>query len=257
MPDPRTLGAVALVVSITAAAYPAASLVIKRLGFDQKAGTRSSNPSVALLVAAAFNLVIAGAALAVYVLVGHRRLSAMGFHLTGNDTGVGLAIVAFTGVLAWLFVGSRVEARSPSAPLLGPVVIGLTAAAFQEEVVFRGFIVSLLRPDGWVVAILVSTLLFTLVHFLTTQVTWHRTLKWLLGGVSLFTVYYISGSVWAATVAHLARNLANALLLLEIPGASLVRLRTRVSEGYHTVYTLVWSIGTILLAITWHSLGHA
>lgn len=252
MPALRTPGAIVLVFAMTAAAYPAAARVIMRFGFDQRTGAGAGISSLALLVSAAFNLAIVGAACAIYVFVARRGLGAMGFRFGARDAGFCAVAAGLTGVLAWGFVRTRIEGPGSVAPLLGTVVVALAVAALQEEVVFRGFMVSLLRPTGWAAALLVSTVLFTVVHFLTTQVTGYRTLNWTLGGVSLFAVYFVSGSVWVAVGVHLARNLANSLVLFGIPGVSMVRLRAPLSERSRAIYTLLWSLGIVVLAIAWY-----
>lgn len=49
-------------------------------------------------------------------------------------------------------------------------------------------------------------------------------------------MYFASRSVWVAAAGHFARNLANSLALLDIPGVSPISLRTLLSERSKTVY---------------------
>lgn len=54
--------------------------------------------------------------------------------------------------------------------------------------------------------------------------------------------------LWVATAVHLARNAANSLLLFGVPGVSVVRLPTPLSERARSTYTVVLSVSVVALA---------
>lgn len=142
-------------------------------------------------------------------------LAALGFSLSGRD-----AAVAFLSTLGLAFAVSRRSGASPAPSralehrlTLVSGAAALFCAALMEEVLFRAYFLENLRGLGTVSAVLVSSGLFTVIHFLTNKVTPASTFGWMVGGVSLAAVYLLSCSVLVVTFAHLARNLGNALFV--------------------------------------------
>jgi membrane protease YdiL (CAAX protease family) len=113
--------------------------------------------------------------------------------------------------------------------------------------------VTLLRPYGWLLALLVSATLFTLVHFVTSRVTWRQAVSWFIGGISLFIIYIVSRSVLVAAWVHVVRNFANSFLLMAVPGVSLTAPGKPLSERTRLIYYTVLSALVALLAVLWYA----
>ncbi|WP_426287230.1 CPBP family intramembrane glutamic endopeptidase [Luteibacter sp. E-22] len=94
-------------------------------------------------------------------------------------------------------VGMRV-ALLPVAVLAGPAV---------EELLFRGALLSILRTrlgDGW--AILLSALVFGMVHLPDLDWLWYAVPNLVLVGLFCAWLRVRSGSLWPAFIAHAANN---------------------------------------------------
>ena len=87
------------------------------------------------------------------------------------------------------------------------LMLGGLLGPFGEEVLFRGVLYTWLRRWGWVLAILVSSVVFGVLHGLTPVFLLHATAM----GALLALLYEKSGSLWPGVLAH---GLHNALLLV-------------------------------------------
>ena len=81
---------------------------------------------------------------------------------------------------------------------------GAVIPAFSEELLFRGVILSNLKPYGKGMAILVSALLFGLMHMNLAQFLYAT-----VAGVVLGIVYMATHSLWLCILIHFANNLFN------------------------------------------------
>lgn len=75
------------------------------------------------------------------------------------------------------------------------------APAFAEEFLFRGVIYGNLRPFGKTQAILISSVLFALMHQNIGQ-----TFYTFVGGVAMAIMYELTGSIWCSVLFHLFNN---------------------------------------------------
>ncbi len=261
----RALGSILLSLVLTVVGFALAVVAMRRVGYDQKTGKVSSRSAAPLVVGLLMNLLILAGTLAIYAFVARRPLGAMGFQFDGSDLAFSILILFVTSLLAYLIVRRQRFATAQSTTEASPagastqpglqamLIATLFAAALQEEVLYRGMLVTLLWPYGLLVALLVSSLLFTLVHFVTSKVAWQQAVNWFVGGLTLFAVYVFSGSVWVAALVHLARNLANSFILTDTPGVSFIKPRTPLSEKTKLVYYTLLSLIVILLALFWYA----
>lgn len=259
----KIFSSIFIVIILTVVIFFIASKILSQMGFDQKKGKVKSNPSIPLIMGSIFNLLITIGVFLIYKYISGRSISSMGFSLNGSD--IIFCTIIFIGNfgLAWIFIRKQEEVlinnnrNQSNLSILSSYLIllfTLFAAAFQEEVVYRGVIVTLLIPLGWVGALVISTVLFTLVHYITSKITLYNTINWGIGGLMLFGVYYISGSIWVAAIVHTSRNLVNSFLFLNIPELSVVNLKTPLPEKKKSFYYALLSISTILFTFIWYFL---
>jgi len=76
------------------------------------------------------------------------------------------------------------------------------APAFAEELLFRGVVYSNLRPFGRGWAVIVSSLLFALMHQNVEQLFYAFSV-----GIVLALIYEFSGSIWGSIILHMFNNL--------------------------------------------------
>ena len=92
-----------------------------------------------------------------------------------------------------------------SAALLATSV--LLPSAFAEELFARGYIFALLREAaGWKPALAVTSIGFGLLHLANPGANWQSLSVVVLAGFFLGAVVLVTGSLYAATVAHFAWN---------------------------------------------------
>lgn len=124
--------------------------------------------------------------------------------------------LAVTGCYLLLFRGTFVRADMRGGEMFSTLGAGIAftgiAAGFVEEMVFRGVILNLFA-QRWnkVVAIIVPSLLFGIVHILGTEFTFGSCLLIILAGTMVGVMFSLialqSGSVWNSGIVHAVWNI--------------------------------------------------
>jgi membrane protease YdiL (CAAX protease family) len=132
-----------------------------------------------------------------------------------------LAVFGVEWMGGWLSVGWL-----DSAALLSSLVQGALATvtfflvAVGEELLFRGYVqVNLQEGSGNAVALLVSSLLFSLFHILNPNLNWIGVANIALAGLALGYGRLATGNLWLPMAYHLSWNLVQgAVLALPVSG---------------------------------------
>ena len=146
----------------------------------------------------------------------HRSVRSLGLTASTKDlmlaalggTAAGGGLVGFTLLLLWtLGIYSYAGAGGGSDAVL--LLVGLPFAAFNEEIICRGYLLQNLRDIGRPVAgVIFSSAIFAVLHSLNPGV-WFSLLPMLslfLVGVLLALSYMLSGNIWFPTALHFAWN---------------------------------------------------
>ncbi len=117
---------------------------------------------------------------------------------------VAIALAAF--LLNWVtsyHMGRTIrnDAVLSGVPLLQVILISMALPALCEELFFRGALLPALEPGGFYGAMILSSLMFALVHGTLTNF-----LAPLCAGMIYCYLTYITDSVWAAVLAHAINN---------------------------------------------------
>jgi membrane protease YdiL (CAAX protease family) len=133
------------------------------------------------------------------------------------DLGIGLGFGA--GLVALMAVACLIPGWCAfgSPPGLGGMVkgtaivifmiLGFGAAALNEELIFRGYIQRNLEEGvGPIGAILISGVLFSVVHGLNPNITWLGAVNLFIAGIVLGVVFLRFRSIWAVWTMHFAWN---------------------------------------------------
>jgi membrane protease YdiL (CAAX protease family) len=133
----------------------------------------------------------------------------------GLGTLLQLLILAIFGIAGWLTVQS-----AGGRPLsLGVSVLAWLIISFNEELAFRGYILQrLARAWGMPAAVVVSSLIFMMVHALNPNVQPLAMVSLFLAGILLACAYLVSRSLWLPIGLHIGWNLAE-VHLLGFPGS--------------------------------------
>lgn len=135
-------------------------------------------------------------------------LLALGFAIGAFAIGSPIALLI---VAHWLR-----DVGAPAGSWLGSatrVTMTLAPAALAEELLTRGYVLSVLRDSwGWSAAIAVTSIAFGLLHVANPDVTGASIALVTLAGFFLAAVLYATRSLYAAWMAHLAWNWTMAVL---------------------------------------------
>lgn len=251
------VSAISLILSVLA------MLVAKSLGVDLKDTRQRLHPKL-LITAALFNLLFIVAVALVLWFWDHAPLRILGFAIDGYRLMFIALALAITLALALAYVWAlhrkgqlkigwaKDYFKTPNAGMwLGMGVLFI--AALQEEIMFRGYFGFVLLPFGFYYALLISSLIFTIWHFLTNKVNLFQAIDWLLGGIMLFYIYWLSESIWVAAMVHFSRNLTNVLVFNIADKHSLVSYKEPISPRQKTLFTLLHSILMIVLGLLYFS----
>ena len=140
----------------------------------------------------------------------------MGFAFFAILATVGMCM--FTNVINSyiLAIFAQMGAEIPEAPqLMEPTLTSLglnlftiaVLPALVEEMIFRGYILRTLRPYGNVFAVLVSSMLFSLMHGNLRQIPFA-----FIGGLIFGFLYVLTDNIWMTVTAHFANNAVSVLM---------------------------------------------
>jgi membrane protease YdiL (CAAX protease family) len=113
------------------------------------------------------------------------------------------------------------------------IAMMLLPAAFTEELMIRGYPLAVLRETlGWRGAIVVTSVVFGVLHAFNPNVAVSAIALVTIAGVFLGAIVYQMRSLWAATAAHFAWNLTLAVFLhAALSGQELPAGDYRVVDG--------------------------
>ena len=128
---------------------------------------------------------------------------ALGFVLMG-----GIFLAEWGG--GWLTVGDgvwRFQALGPALLMLGGYLVLFILAGAFEEIIFRGYILQNLREwPSTILAVVVSSILFGLLHGLNPNFNLFAALNIALAGVAFCYAYLITGNLWLPIAYHFSWN---------------------------------------------------
>ena len=125
-------------------------------------------------------------------------VSFVSLFLFGNLTNV---FIEFIGLLGYKSILGGMEI-SNAGQYIGTVISSCVVAAFCEEVLFRGVILSGFRKYGFKVAVFVSAFIFMIMHGNAEQ-TVHQFIVGVIAGIA----FYKTGNLWIGVLIHFFNNL--------------------------------------------------
>ena len=239
------------------------SVAIAKLAGDMREMSNRNSARVLLLGTAA-NLLILVGLLALLLMLDKRPVSGFGtgfgradvLAAFGGAVAIFLSAVGFVGVLH--SIGSiesvaivRPVASRSAATSLALGLMLLFAVSLQEEVLNRGYVTLNLHTYGPLAIILISTTLFTSIHFLTNHGGFPQIVSWVIGGLVLVLSYLLSGSLWVPVILHFATDAANVLTFNITGNGSAIITSPPVSQSQRAVFRLIYGVvvAAILFAI--------
>jgi uncharacterized protein len=135
-----------------------------------------------------------------------------------RDVGLGLLVAAvMVGIVlgvAGLFGGLQIQWSAATIPAILATVAVLGVAAFNEELVFRGYPFQiLLKGIGPPAAMLLISFLFALVHLGNDGASFLSTVNTVIAGILLSLAYLRTRSIWLPYGIHVGWNVGTAVVL--------------------------------------------
>jgi len=235
-----------------------ASLVAQKAGINLK--ELAGRTSLKLLgIGAAANLGALGVILLLITWLDGKPIRTLGWEIQPKDLIFSFLAILSIAFLAIFFVTQLNQRKhfqvathqlieEPNGALnfaIGMSVLLLVAV--QEEVLYRGYVFMNLSELPTIVALLVSTLIFTLIHFLTNKVNLHQVISWFTSGLLLGTVYVISGSIVLAIIVHFVIDASNVIVFNITGKFSLFTFTPALTERDRTPFRLLYTVSMLII----------
>ncbi|MEJ2187011.1 MAG: type II CAAX endopeptidase family protein [Gemmatimonadota bacterium] len=258
---------IGLVVAVYLLTAVAASVLVRASGVDLK-DFRSRTAPIVVAVGATANLLVLAVTLLFLMFVDHRGVRALGLQFGTRDLvfSVVALLVTASAAVAFLWLLKRWGVREvrprrydggAEAKRFALTAVVLLVVALQEEVLFRGYVTLNLLALGPGVVLVVTTVLFTVIHFLTNRVTPAQVCGWLLGGFVLGWVYLASGTIWVPVLLHFAMDLTN-VVAFDIAGdMALAAISPPMSVRQRAAYRAVFTAAVVVLGMAFYGRGFA
>lgn len=121
--------------------------------------------------------------------------------------GVGTLIMYFFGQV-------EVDGYDTRMYLFLGFVLFFIIQSFAEEVVFRSFLIPMIRQHlGTLEALVISSLLFAFVHLMNPNVSWPGMINLILGGLLMGILFLKYKNIWAPTGFHASWNFVQSAFL--------------------------------------------
>lgn len=209
----KLVGYILLTVLIIAILVLPLSLLVNRANASMEGGLDTMDPGFLTLIWTIFLTGAGGAAYVFCRFVDKKPLSWIGIRferwwqslLLGAGWGAALPTVGFIVLLIFGWLKITGVNWSVSEILIWAVFFFI-AAAF-EEVLFRGYILNMVSENFNIKAgLIVSSILFGLVHLSNLNVSFIGILNIILAGFVLGVAYLFSKNLWMPTALHFAWN---------------------------------------------------
>jgi membrane protease YdiL (CAAX protease family) len=227
-------------------------LIVKKFGGNLK-NTSDRISTTTLLAGAAANLLVLAIILILLKLVDHLPFQALGLGLSGRDGLFSLVAVSSMVLLAVSFVRwqrhdreqdesgkSKLKLTTLPQTLIGFLV--LLIVVVQEEVLYRGYITLNLKFLSPAMILIITTIIFVLIHFLTNRVGIYQVISWTVSGLLLAGTYLASGSIWVPIFLHLATDLINVLIFNITGQFSSEAIRMIVTAKDRAIFRVIYGV---------------
>jgi uncharacterized protein len=237
-----------------------ASLVARKTGINFKEMAGRTSPRL-LLIGAVANF---GALIGILLLIqklDSKPIRSLGLIIQTKDlifSGIGILATFGLAILFIYFLKRgnhyQVIANPPIEGIAGAknLIFGLLVlllVAGQEEVLYRGYIFLNLGRLGSIPKLVLSTLIFVAIHFLTNRVNFHQVLSWLLSGLILGAMYLMSGSIWVPIFIHFAIDATNVFVFNITGQFSFYDISPALIERDRTPYRILYGVIILIFAL--------
>lgn len=155
-----------------------------------------------------------------------RRFKSLGFEPKGFTKLFGGILIGFSMISIFLLIGlgsgfiKILGYRGMDLSLFLTYLMGFLGAAATEEVLFRGYVLEVLMGIGALPAVVLTSLVFGLLHYLNPSVTWLGLLNIGLAGMLFALAYIKTRSLWMPIGIHFSWNFFQFVYSLPVSGVA-------------------------------------
>ena len=257
---------ISLAILVYIAMAVLASILIKKAGEDLKS-MKSRISNITLIIGAAGNFCVLGIILLLLILLDNRSINSLGLSFNSEDlkfSTVALLIIS-TSAIIYIYLISRktnfnIRFHIPfnSAKELAGLIEGagvLLLVALQEETLFRGYLTLNLINYGPATVIIITTVIFTIIHAITNKTSFYQYINWLLGGALFSYAYLISGSIWVPIIIHFAADFINMFMFDIVGKYSLFSFSPPIIARQRAEYKIIYIILLVISLIAIYGTG--
>ncbi len=204
--------------------YP---ILSSQMAGDHEVGVLSEDPfELLVLTYLPMCVIVVGVTWAIHRLLFKRNQQELGFNLRGmaGQLGIGMlwgSVLVFVGFLLLLVTGQiGIMGTDPNVYLLVGFLIMFIFQSFSEEVIFRSYLIPTIehRLGTWS-ALIISSILFALLHVGNAGISWIGAANLIFGGVLMGLLFIRYRTIWAPTGMHFAWNYVQSTVLgFEVSG---------------------------------------
>jgi uncharacterized protein len=254
---------VALALAVYLVAALLSIVVSRRLGSDIKKveGRASALVQVIGIVA---NLAVFAVVLALLVFLDRRSISSVGIRFDSKDLMFLLVVALLTFALSLGFVGIIGRLSRPTLRvrrmrigrrgffLVAVAGVLLLVVALQEETLFRAYVGLNLSSTGPLAILVITSVIFTAIHFPTNVGSLWQTVGWFVSGLLLGASYLITGSIWIAIGIHFVTDFLNVLVLNIAGRISMYAFEPPLTSAHRGLFRILQTVLTIGLIVLFY-----
>jgi uncharacterized protein len=219
-----------------------------------------SNPYYLGTYGSLVSLIVTGVILLIFKKIDKKPIKSMGFSINVKSIffmiTTGIFMVGTTLLFLTVFnVDFRINTEFLSKPsnyfIVLFSIIGWFFAALHEEIAGRGYFYSNLQKYGYTKLLLISSLIFMIMHFPMVGPNPYALLDFFLVGLCYMFIYIKSGSIWVATFVHAANNFIMYFTFSEMP-FSIVKIPNTLPDIYSIYYGVLIYVGLTLISYVFY-----
>ena len=254
----------AILVYITIAVL--AATLIKKAGEDLKS-MKSRISNITLIIGTASNFCVLGIILLFLILLDNRSINSLELGFNYEDlifSAIALLIISTSSIvyIYWLSRKNNFIVRFHIPINSAKELVGLfegagvlLLVALQEETLFRGYLTLNLIYYGPAAVIIITTILFTIIHTITNKTSFYQYINWMLGGAVFSYVYLISGSIWVPIIIHFAADFINMFMFDIVGKYSLFSFSPPIIDRQRAEYKIIYIILLVISLISIYGTG--
>ena len=105
---------------------------------------------------------------------------------------------------------------------------------------------------GPAATIILTSLIFALIHILTNRTSLYQFFSWLLAGGIFACAYLVTGSIWIPVIIHFATDLINTFVFNIVGKYSMYEFTPAIDDKHRMVYRIGYTAVLLILLLSFY-----